>query len=155
MNEAWLDDAARTEALGAALARSCPWSDREARLLYLQGDLGAGKTTLTRGLLRALGASGAVRSPTYTLLESYPLTVGLVLHVDLYRLRSAEELEELGLRDYFRGRTLLVIEWPERAEGALPAPDVTLRLDVSASGRQAFLRDGSDAGRRWCTQISI
>jgi tRNA threonylcarbamoyladenosine biosynthesis protein TsaE len=138
-----------TEALGAALARSCPWDTHAPRSLYLHGELGSGKTTLTRGLLRALGESGVVSSPSYALIEIYSLRVGLVVHVDLYRLNSAAEFDELGLSDYYTGRTLLLVEWPERAHGRLAAADLALALEFDGEGRRAVLRSGSAAGAAW------
>ena len=102
-----LPDAVATERLGAALARTCPWNSALSRAIYLQGELGAGKTTLVRGLLRALGVTGAVRSPSYALFEPYTVAAGTVLHVDLYRVRGAAETEALGLRDEFRGGALV------------------------------------------------
>ena len=102
MRGAWqLPAATDTMQLGALLAHACPWGAREPRLLFLSGELGAGKTTLAAGLLEALGVAEAVRSPSYTLIETYPLRLGLAVHVDLYRLQGPEELEPLGLRDYF------------------------------------------------------
>src|SRR6056297_3323471 len=120
-----LADAAATEALGAALAgplrRAC---ESRAVVLHLAGPLGAGKTTLVRGLLRGLGHRGAVRSPTYTLIEPYDELTPRVYHLDLYRLGDPEELDYLGLRDLLTGDTLLLIEWPERGLGVLPTPDL-------------------------------
>lgn len=141
-----LADAAATEALGAALAQ---WLKvRGAGLLALRGDLGAGKTTLARGLLRALGATGAVRSPSYTLLEPYRFDGLRVLHMDFYRLQSAEELENLGLRDDPPDRCVWLVEWPERAAGVLPQPDLDLQLLREGEGRRARLecRDAESAG---------
>lgn len=107
----------------------------------LYGPLGAGKTTLARALLRAAGHSGPVRSPTFTLVEPYELRAFTVLHLDLYRLAAAEELEWLGVRDQF-GDVVLLIEWPERGEGWLPAADIELRLDFSQATTGADVNDG-------------
>jgi tRNA threonylcarbamoyladenosine biosynthesis protein TsaE len=147
-----LDSSAQTEALGAALGRALEWSATEARTLYLKGELGSGKTTLARGLLRALGVAGPIRSPSYALIETYALTAGVVAHVDLYRLNSPEELEQLGLRDYFAARALLLIEWPERA-GDLPPPDLQAQLQFAGDERRCELTTHSSAGVRWLSQI--
>lgn len=122
-----LADDAATEAVGAALA---PVLAGRAGVVTLRGELGAGKTTLVRGLLRALGHLGAVRSPTYTLVEPYELHGSRVLHIDLYRIGDARELDGLGLREELGG-ALVLVEWPERATGALPPADleITLRHD--------------------------
>jgi tRNA threonylcarbamoyladenosine biosynthesis protein TsaE len=142
--EATLADAAATEACGARLAGCC-----EAGLLvFLQGELGAGKTTLVRGLLRALGYAGPVKSPTYTLVESYRLRGLAVHHLDLYRLGDAEELEWLGIRDLLAGDALCLIEWPERGAGVLPQPDLLLRLDYQGQGRRVHLETLTERGVR-------
>jgi tRNA threonylcarbamoyladenosine biosynthesis protein TsaE len=104
-------------------------------ILYLIGDLGAGKTTLVRGVLRGLGHKGAVRSPTYTLLEPYELAGLHLFHLDLYRLGDAEELEYLGLRDLLDEDSVLFVEWPERGAGVLPPADLELRLDYADNSR--------------------
>jgi tRNA threonylcarbamoyladenosine biosynthesis protein TsaE len=126
-----LPDDAATVAVGAALARACDGHG----LIFLSGDLGAGKTTLSRGLIRALGHEGAVKSPTYTLVEPYELPSGRVMHYDLYRLGDPEELEYLGLRDHLDSETLTLIEWPERGVPLLPTPDLKLILSVVPGGR--------------------
>ena len=119
MHDLFLHDADATAALGAGLAANLP----EHAVVELHGDLGAGKSTLARALLRALGVTGTIRSPTYTLVEQYPLTVGgMALHLDLYRIGAPGELEFLGL-DAGDIR-LWLVEWPERGQGALPHPDL-------------------------------
>jgi tRNA threonylcarbamoyladenosine biosynthesis protein TsaE len=144
-----------SQRLGAALARECPWELPGPRLLYLSGELGAGKTTLAAAMLAALGITEAVISPTYALIELYGLgssaapSAALAVHIDLYRLRGSAELAQLGIDDYLDERTLLLIEWPERAGGALPQPDVTLTLEVQGEGRLCRAEAGTDAGRRW------
>jgi tRNA threonylcarbamoyladenosine biosynthesis protein TsaE len=132
------------EALGARLARNCP----PAFVIFLEGALGTGKTTLARGFLRGLGYTGAVRSPTYTLLEPYPCTDRVCHHLDLYRVNDAEELEYLGLRDLLTATATLLVEWPERGADSLPAPDLRIRLDYLPAGRCILLEPVSVAGRR-------
>lgn len=127
----WLANEAATLTLGAQLATlPCP------QVVYLHGDLGAGKTTLVRGTLRALGYEGAVRSPTYTLLERYELGGKIIVHFDLYRLADPEELHALGLRELLEEAAMLFFEWPERGEGLLPPATLTLRFDLEGEGRR-------------------
>lgn len=114
--------------------------------LYLHGELGAGKTTLTRGIARGLGHRGAVKSPTYTLVEPYLDLPTPLYHFDLYRLGDPEELEYLGIRDYFDGGAVVVVEWPERGGGFLPQPDMEIRLMVDGAGRDLQLVAHSDTG---------
>jgi tRNA threonylcarbamoyladenosine biosynthesis protein TsaE len=130
-----LRDPAETGALGQAVARAL--AGRAGAVVFLEGPLGAGKTTLARGLLRALGVSGTIRSPTYTLLEPYAAGGRSVVHLDLYRISDPAELESLGLRDYPRESCWWLVEWPERGAGRLPAPDLRLRLAHDAGGRRA------------------
>ena len=113
-----------TEALGAALWQALP----AKCLLYLYGELGAGKTTLVRGLLRAAGHLGAVKSPTYTLVEEYEIGSRRLFHFDLYRLKDPEELEWMGMDDYLKQDALCCIEWPQMGQGFLPAADIELKL---------------------------
>ncbi|MFT3931961.1 MAG: tRNA (adenosine(37)-N6)-threonylcarbamoyltransferase complex ATPase subunit type 1 TsaE [Spongiibacteraceae bacterium] len=131
-----LADEAATVALGAAMAPIAAEIARSRGLiLFLRGDLGAGKTTLTRGLLQTLGVSGAVKSPTYTLVEPYALPDLNAYHFDLYRLRDPEELEFMGVRDYFQPGSLCIVEWPERGGEFLPNPDVLLNIQTLEGGR--------------------
>lgn len=130
----YLPDAAATERAGAAL-----WQALQAPcLVFLEGDLGAGKTTLVRGLLRAAGHTGAVPSPTYTLVEPYDLQPP-VLHLDLYRLADPEELELIGIRDILAETAIVLVEWPRRGHGVLPPADLVLELQAAPPGRHLAL----------------
>jgi tRNA threonylcarbamoyladenosine biosynthesis protein TsaE len=146
----FLADAAATEALGAALARTRP----ARAVVFLEGDLGAGKSTLARALLRALGVTGAIRSPTYTLVERYPVPGGEAAHLDLYRLAAASELDFLGLDELSAEAGLWLVEWPDRGEGGLPAPDLRLRMAVEGSGRRIRLLAESPAGEAWLARAA-
>lgn len=137
------------DAFGVALAKALPSAQSEPVLLYLTGDLGAGKTTLARGLLRALGVQGTVRSPSFALVETYALTELTALHVDLYRLRDLTELEPLGLRDAHRAHHVWIVEWPERAEGALPEPDLALRLAIEPAMHGIHVEFANARGAEW------
>lgn len=115
-------------------------------VVWLRGDLGAGKTTLSRGVLRGCGHDGRVKSPTYTLVEPYELPGLNVFHFDLYRVHDPEELEYMGFRDYLDPAALLLIEWPERGGGWVPAPDLEVTLAVTAEGRELCLEARSERG---------
>lgn len=142
-----LDDAEATAALGADLAAHLP---RHA-VVHLHGDLGAGKSTLARALLRGLGVTGTVRSPTYTLVEQYPLSAGgTALHLDLYRIGDPGELEFLGLDGEVR---LWLVEWPERGQGAMPPPDLAIALALEEDGRRCRLTARSSVGRDWLASL--
>jgi tRNA threonylcarbamoyladenosine biosynthesis protein TsaE len=161
-----LEGSGATETLGRALARSLPGAPRAGTtvggatvgvgagaVLYLQGELGAGKTTCVRSLLRELGVAGLVRSPTYTLVETYILGALTCVHVDLYRLRAATEVDELGLRDLAGPGCLLLVEWPDRGGAALPPADVELTLQYSGDARAAHLRGETPLGNRWLENL--
>ncbi|BAP15112.1 MAG: tRNA threonylcarbamoyladenosine biosynthesis protein TsaE [Alcanivorax borkumensis] len=135
-----LADEAATLALGAELGHRLA----AGGCVYLEGDLGAGKTTLVRGILRGLGHNGAVKSPTYTIVEPYEIRGVHIYHFDLYRLSDPEELELIGVREYFDAGSLCLLEWPERGAGVVPAPDLTITLAVNGHGRKATLEWGSD-----------
>lgn len=142
----YLPDESATDALGAALARAL----QPGLVIYLNGDLGAGKTALTRALLRALGHTGTVKSPTYTLSEPYRVMLDgkslSVIHYDLYRMSSPEEFLDAGFREDFDGQNVCIVEWPEKGEPVLPAPDIRVLLDVSGHGRAVELQALSELG---------
>lgn len=127
-----IPDAETQEAAGAALGELLT----PPLLIFLEGDLGAGKTTLTRGILRGLGYQGRVVSPTYTLVETYETPRLVLAHLDLYRLADPEELEYLGFADLLREDVVMLVEWPERGAGFLPEPDIRIRLAYEGTGRR-------------------
>lgn len=139
-----------TAAAGAALARCLPDIRRQNLLLALSGELGSGKTTLARAFLRALGTEGAIRSPTFTLVEPYETRAGTVHHLDLYRLQpGGAELEGLGYRELRAAPGLVMVEWPERGGAALGVPDLAIALEHRPRGRALQARAASAAGRDW------
>lgn len=144
----FLPDTDATEALGQALARTRP----AVAVVHLRGDLGAGKSTLARALLRALGVAGAIRSPTYTLVERYPVEGGEAWHLDLYRIGDAGELEFLGLDE--GAAELWLVEWPERGGAALPRADLQVDLSVEGNGRAARLVAASPQGQQWLERVA-
>jgi tRNA threonylcarbamoyladenosine biosynthesis protein TsaE len=141
--EQFLDDQVATEAFGRRLAACC---GDGALLVFLQGPLGAGKTTLVRGFLHALGYTGRVKSPTYTLVEPYTTQYGMLYHLDLYRLSDPEELEWIGIRDLLDSESLCLIEWPEQGNGVLPEPDIRIHLQIRDDGRQLRVESVSTEG---------
>ena len=140
--ELLIDNEEAMVSLGTSLAEA---TGGEA-IIYLQGNLGAGKTTLCRGILRHFGHKGAVKSPTYTLVEPYQVNGQQIYHFDLYRLADPEELEFIGGRDYFAEAGICLIEWPCRGEGALPEADLEVKLDYNLPGRKATIVAGTAKG---------
>lgn len=143
---AYLPDEEATAALGAALARTLA----PGLVIYLHGDLGAGKTALTRALLHAAGHVGKVKSPTYTLSEPYQVNLASgpvqVIHFDLYRMSSPEEFLDAGFREDFNHENICIVEWPEKGEPVLPPPDINVFLRVSGQGREVELQPLSQLG---------
>lgn len=144
--KAHLQDEAATAALGTAMAAALA----PGLTIYLHGDLGTGKTALTRAMLHAAGHAGNVKSPTYTLAEPYSVVIAgrpvEVIHFDLYRMGSPEEFLDAGFREYFNADTICIIEWPEKGEPVLPPPDINAYLQVSGTGRDVELQGLSDQG---------
>ena len=143
-----------TESLGGRFARTCPECDGGLTVVYLTGDLGAGKTTFVRGFLRAQGIQGLVRSPSYTLLEIYETGPRTTLHLDLYRVRDPSELDNLGLREWAKPGHLWLIEWPERGGARLPAADVSVRLTSGAQAHEIELSSHTVLGESWLTRLT-
>ena len=150
----FLADESAQLALAAALSRHTP----AGTVIFLQGELGAGKTTLVRGFLQALGHIGAVKSPTYTLVEPYQINGQSIYHFDLYRLGEPDELEYAGGRDYFDGESICLIEWPEKAAGYLPVADVLCELTYEArdgvQGRACTLQANTEKGQKIIASLS-
>jgi tRNA threonylcarbamoyladenosine biosynthesis protein TsaE len=124
-------------------------------LIGLSGELGSGKTTLVRGLLKGAGHAGAVKSPTFSLVEPYELPAGMLYHFDLYRLQDPEELEYIGIRDYLHTPALCVVEWPEKAVGFLPNADLMIMIEVSGKGRKIRLRHATERGAEILTMPAL
>ena len=151
MFKRYLQDQAATEAFGGQLAAAC----KGGLLVFLHGHLGAGKTTLVRGFLRASGHSGPVKSPTYALIEPYITAYGNLYHLDLYRLADAEELEWIGIRDLFEDESICLVEWPERGAGILPEADVHIYLQAEGSGRQVRTEAASPRGEKLLRIVTL
>ena len=124
-------------------------------LIFLEGNLGMGKTTLSRGIIRGLGHVGAVKSPTFTLVEPYEIGDIRTFHFDLYRLVDPEELEFLGIRDYFEDDALCLIEWPDKGAGFLPKPDLTITISPQDSGRSLKILSQGSRGEIWCAALAL
>ncbi|HDZ37573.1 MAG TPA: tRNA (adenosine(37)-N6)-threonylcarbamoyltransferase complex ATPase subunit type 1 TsaE [Marinobacter sp.] len=150
----FLEGEADTQKLGRALARLAKKSG-QGLTVFLEGDLGMGKTTLSRGFIRGLGHTGAVKSPTYTLVEPYEELTPPTYHFDLYRLGDPEELEYMGIRDYFNGQSVCLIEWPERGTGLLPKPDLEIQLEYQGEGRSAVVRARSELGASLLNELEL
>jgi tRNA threonylcarbamoyladenosine biosynthesis protein TsaE len=150
-----LPDETSTQALGAALARALT----PGLKIYLHGELGAGKTSLTRALVQAAGHTGRVKSPTYTLVEPYAISVQnqalQLMHFDLYRMGSPEEFIDAGFREYFDSDHLCVVEWPEQAQGLLPPADLDVFLSVADEGRAVELRANSEQGTTCLNHLDL
>ncbi len=144
MSQFRVEDAVAMDALGVQLGRALS----TAVVVYLTGELGAGKTTLVRGVLRGLGFTGRVRSPTYTLMEGYEFPGRVFHHLDLYRIRDAGELEFLGVRELDAADRWVFVEWPERGVGDLPPPDLELKFELRDAGRRVGLNARSEQGRK-------
>lgn len=142
-------DAEAQEALGRRFAAAL----RGHGVIYLEGDLGAGKTTFTRGVLRGFGHAGAVKSPTYTLVEPYEFPGLAVYHFDLYRLTDPEELELMGIREYFRADSLVLVEWPERGRPLLPPADVVITIRATRTGRELEFAAQNEYGHSVLTAL--
>lgn len=139
-----LRDEAAMVAFGEQLGARC--RTRQSLTMFFRGDLGMGKTTLCRGILRAFGHRGAVKSPTYTLVEPYEWPDRRVYHFDLYRLGDPEELEYMGIRDYFAENSLCLVEWPEKGAGFLPEPDLVVSIEPGSVGRAVSVEPQTAAG---------
>jgi tRNA threonylcarbamoyladenosine biosynthesis protein TsaE len=144
-----LDDETQTLSLGSALARGL----QPGMVVYLRGELGAGKTCLARGILRGLGFGNKVKSPTYTLVEAYEVSRLYLYHFDFYRLDDPGAWIDAGFREYFNEHAVCLVEWPEKAGGTLPAADLDIQLDIADAGREVRLTAGSEAGRRCLSML--
>ena len=148
-----MPDEAATLALGAALAASLPQDLTPAAVVYLEGDLGAGKTTLVRGLLQKVGAGETVKSPTYTLVEPHVISGLNLYHFDFYRFSVPEEFIDAGLDEYFSESGACLVEWPDRAQPYLPAADLRIQLTLEGTGRRARLVADGNRGRQWLNAL--
>jgi len=149
-----LADESATIAMGKKLADIVKNSLKQGLVVYLYGDLGAGKTTLTRGFVQGMGHNGHVKSPTYTLVEPYELNEWQVYHFDLYRLSDPEELEYMGIRDYFADNCCCFIEWPEKGKGMIKAPDLQINLAYSEEQRTLSIQAKTALGEQILTALT-
>ena len=146
----FLPDEAATLAFGAALAQAL----KPGLVIFLWGDLGAGKTTLTRGVLRGWGYSGKVKSPTYTLVELYTVSSLYLYHFDFYRFVDPHEWEDAGFRDHFNAETVCFVEWPEKAGDLLPIPDLRIRIETQQNGRSLHVHAETEAGKQCLARLN-
>jgi tRNA threonylcarbamoyladenosine biosynthesis protein TsaE len=145
----YLPEEPNTLAFGAELARHL----QPGMVVYLSGELGAGKTTLARGILRGLGYAGRVKSPSYALVEPYKLSRLYLYHFDFYRFASPQELGEAGFKEHFNPDSVCLVEWPENAAGLLPAADIRSTMKVAGSGRELEIDADTETGRRCVEQL--
>jgi tRNA threonylcarbamoyladenosine biosynthesis protein TsaE len=145
----FLKDESETVALGSKIATAIQGGE----IIYLSGQLGAGKTTFVRGFLNAMGHDGNVKSPTYTLVEPYSINDKNIYHFDLYRINDPEELEAMGIRDYCDGESICLYEWPEQGQDVLPNADIIISLSQPESGREAKIESKSAKGEQLLSQI--
>lgn len=137
--------------LAAKIAKVIP----NGVIIYLSGQLGAGKTTFARGFLRGLGYSGKVKSPTYTLVEPYEIHHQIIYHFDLYRLTTTQELEAFGIRDYFSPEAICLVEWPEKGADLLPKPDIECHLQFNKEGRDISITSYTVVGKKICQELEF
>ncbi|MCD8565537.1 MAG: tRNA (adenosine(37)-N6)-threonylcarbamoyltransferase complex ATPase subunit type 1 TsaE [Burkholderiaceae bacterium] len=159
-----LPDEKATDALGSRLSQVILASLKNKQIneletgagaaIYLRGDLGAGKTALVRALLRAAGVTGRIKSPSYALLESYKVSSLYFYHIDFYRFNDSSEWQDAGFRELFRPDAVVLIEWPEKADGQLPAPDLLIDLSYKDGGRAARIEAQTKRGVAWLTTLS-